>query len=113
MKTFNDQAVAAVFAAYPDIVWQKLMFLRQLIFDTALEITEVGEIEETLKWGEHCGLTSLQNPKQEALSGSTGCGKHLISMRYIFIVKQAWSIPSRRSTVKPSAMKATGPSYSI
>ena len=28
------------------------MFLRQLIFDTAAETKEVGELEETLKWGE-------------------------------------------------------------
>lgn len=57
MKTFDDQAVAAVFEAYPNNIRKKLLFLRQLIFDTALEITEVDEIEETLKWGEPSYLT--------------------------------------------------------
>jgi len=34
----------------------KLMFLRQLIFDTA-RTEGVGELEETLKWGEPAYLT--------------------------------------------------------
>ena len=41
------------------------MFLRQLIYDTAASIEEIGEIEETLKWGEPSYLT----PKSK--SGST------------------------------------------
>ena len=39
------------FETYPAQVKEKLLFLRQLIFDTATE-TQAGEIEETLKWGE-------------------------------------------------------------
>lgn len=31
---------------------QKLMFLRQLIIDSALESKSAGVLEETLKWGE-------------------------------------------------------------
>ena len=41
------------------------MFLRQLIYDTAASIEGIGEIEETLKWGEPSYLT----PKSR--SGST------------------------------------------
>ena len=41
------------------------MFLRQLIYDTAASIEEIGEIEETLKWGEPSYLTP------ESKSGST------------------------------------------
>ena len=41
------------------------MFLRQLILETAASIESVGEIEETLKWGEPSYLT----PKTK--SGST------------------------------------------
>jgi hypothetical protein len=41
------------------------MFLRRLIFDTAASIEGIGEIEETLKWGEPSYLT----PKSK--SGST------------------------------------------
>lgn len=57
MNAFNNREVAAVFEAYPDIVRQKLMFLRQLIFDTAKEIVEFDVLEETLKWGEPSYLT--------------------------------------------------------
>jgi hypothetical protein len=49
--------VAAVFDSYPQKVKFKLLFLRQLIFDTAASIESVGEIEETLKWGEPSYLT--------------------------------------------------------
>lgn len=49
---FDDPAVAAVFAAYPDRARTKLMALRQLILDTAGKTDGVGKIEETLKWGE-------------------------------------------------------------
>jgi hypothetical protein len=49
---FKDPEVADVFAHYPKKFHAKLMFLRQLIFDTAARTKDVGEIEETLKWGE-------------------------------------------------------------
>ena len=57
--------VASVFESYPQIIQSKLLFLRQLILDTAASIESVGEIEETLKWGEPSYLT----PKTK--SGST------------------------------------------
>lgn len=41
------------------------MFLRKLIFDTAANTDEVGELEETLKWGGPSYLTP------ETKSGST------------------------------------------
>lgn len=60
-----NKEVAAVFDSYPQNVKTKLLFLRQLIFDTAASIEGIGEIEETLKWGEPSYLT----PKSK--SGST------------------------------------------
>ncbi len=57
--------VQAVFDSYPQEVRSKLLFLRQLIFITAAELENIGEIEETLKWGEPSYLTS------ESKSGST------------------------------------------
>ena len=57
--------VAAVFQSYPPKIRTKLMFLRQLILETAVAIESVGEIEETLKWGEPSYLT----PKSK--TGST------------------------------------------
>ena len=57
--------VAAVFESYPQTVKSKLLFLRELIFETASSIESVGEIEETLKWGEPSYLTPITK------SGST------------------------------------------
>jgi hypothetical protein len=67
-KSLNIQInseVATVFNSYPQKIRSKILFLRQLIFDTAASIEIVGEIEETLKWGEPSYLT----PKSK--SGST------------------------------------------
>jgi hypothetical protein len=57
--------VAVVFDSYPEKIRSKLMFLRQLIYETAASLEEIGELEETLKWGEPGYLT----PKSKA--GST------------------------------------------
>ncbi len=64
-KTIKNPDVAAVFKSYPQKIRAKLMFLRKLILETADAIEEVGEIEETLKWGEPSYLTS------KTKSGST------------------------------------------
>jgi hypothetical protein len=55
---FINPEVAAVFASYPKECRNKLMFLRQLIFDVASKTKEVGEVEETLKWGEPSYVTT-------------------------------------------------------
>ena len=60
-----NSEVAGAFDSYPKKIRTKLMFLRQLIFDTAASLEEIGELEETLKWGEPSYLT----PKSK--SGST------------------------------------------
>ncbi|KAA3662398.1 MAG: DUF1801 domain-containing protein [Calditrichaeota bacterium] len=57
--------VAAVFATYPEPAKSKLLFLRQLIYETAVCLDEVGALEETLKWGEPSYLTPASK------SGST------------------------------------------
>lgn len=64
-KKIKNPEVAAVFQSYPRKIRVKLMFLRQLILETAASLKNVGEIEETLKWGEPSYLT----PKTK--SGST------------------------------------------
>ena len=64
-KKIENPEVAAVFQSYPIAIRNKLLYLRQLIKDTAALIEGVGEIEETLKWGEPSYLT----PKTK--SGST------------------------------------------
>lgn len=57
MRSFANAAVGAVFAAYPLPVRRPLLALRTLIFDTAAVTPDVGELEETLKWGEPAYLT--------------------------------------------------------
>ena len=44
--------VELVFNNYPQWVCKKLPHLRKLILETANQIAEIKEIEETLKWGE-------------------------------------------------------------
>jgi hypothetical protein len=64
MKRISDPHVARVFNRYPKKMKQKLMKLRELIFDVAVKTKSVGKLEETLKWGEPAYLTS------ESKSGS-------------------------------------------
>ena len=45
------------FDNYPARIREKLLFLRRLILETASELGGVGEVEETLKWGEPSYLT--------------------------------------------------------
>lgn len=57
-KKIKNPEVAAVFDAYPKALKTKLLFLRQLIFEVASKIDGVGELEETLKWGQPSYLTT-------------------------------------------------------
>lgn len=52
MDVIERTNAAVVFEHYPEHIQQKLLFLRQLILDTASETEGVTGIEETLKWGE-------------------------------------------------------------
>lgn len=62
---FSNPNVAEVFNGYPPKLRAKLMQLRRLIFDVALQTEGVGELEETLKWGQPSYLTTSSK------SGST------------------------------------------
>ncbi len=52
MTPFTHVEVAAKFDAYPTRVRRKLMDIRELVFLTAAQTEGVGDLEETLKWGE-------------------------------------------------------------
>ena len=65
MKPFINSGVAAVFHTYPLAIRRKLLALRTLIFETAASTEGVGEIQETLKWGEPAYITA------QSRSGST------------------------------------------
>ena len=57
MKPFSNAEVAAKFNAYPPNVRPKLLALRELVFRTAGHAEGIGEIEESLKWGEPAYIT--------------------------------------------------------
>ncbi len=73
----ENTKVAAVFEQYPVKFQKKLLFLRQLILDTASQTDGVDFVEETLKWGEPSYITKTgstirigwkkSNPSQYAL----------------------------------------------
>src|SRR5438128_2246565 len=65
MKKFGSRDVAAVFRAYPRNIAARLMSLRDLIFEIASGNAAVGELEETLKWGQPSYITA------KSRSGST------------------------------------------
>lgn len=55
---FRETAVKAVFDGYPAKLHKPLLELRRLIFETAAETDAVGELVETLKWGQPAYLTA-------------------------------------------------------
>ncbi|CUH64662.1 hypothetical protein TG4357_01420 [Thalassovita gelatinovora] len=65
MPDFSDAAVKAAFGAFAPEARRGLIGLRQLIFETAADLPEVGTVEETLRWGQPAYLTPVRK------SGST------------------------------------------
>ena len=57
MREFNSKEVEEVFNSYPNSINKKMMFLRQIVLETAEDIDSIKSIEETLKWGEPSYLT--------------------------------------------------------
>ncbi len=62
---FGSESVAGVFDGYEGKARQKLLTLRSLIFETAADTPGVGDVQETLKWGQPSYLTP------QTKSGST------------------------------------------
>ncbi|MGE3807718.1 MAG: DUF1801 domain-containing protein [Gemmataceae bacterium] len=58
MKPFADPAVEVLFRTYPPRARERLLALRELVFKTAAETSGVGELHETLKWGEPAYVTA-------------------------------------------------------
>jgi hypothetical protein len=52
VNKIENSDVAEVFSDYPQPMRKKLIFLRKLVWETALETDGVTNLEETLKWGE-------------------------------------------------------------
>ncbi len=56
-RPFANTEVRAVFDGYADGIREALLRLRELIFEVAESTDGVGELEETLKWGQPSYLT--------------------------------------------------------
>ena len=52
MNQITDKAVASVFESYPPVMRKKLLGVRKLIFEVAMQDKNIGLLEESLKWGE-------------------------------------------------------------
>ena len=65
IRPFADDKVKAAFDAFPAESRAMALTLRDLIFSVAWDTPEVGQIEETLKWGQPSYLTP------ETKAGST------------------------------------------
>jgi hypothetical protein len=73
----SNPDVEVVFNKYSDAIRNKMLHLRKLIIETANEIQEITEIEETLRWDEPSYLTKIgstiridwkrKNPDQYAI----------------------------------------------
>jgi hypothetical protein len=57
MSIAEFSEVTAVFERYPNPIREKLWELRELVLETAVTTPGVGEIVETLKWGQPSYLT--------------------------------------------------------
>jgi len=52
MKVIENGEVVKLIQSYPNPINKKLLDLRKLIIDVALQMDERGELQETFKWGE-------------------------------------------------------------
>ena len=54
---FQDPKVQQAFQTFPDTLRPRLLHLRDLIFQTARDLPQIGALHETLKWGQPAYLT--------------------------------------------------------
>ena len=66
INKIHNPIVADVFKQYPPDMRKKLLFLRKLILETAIELG-VGELEEALKWGEPSYIATNTSTKGSAI----------------------------------------------
>ncbi|MDP3855703.1 DUF1801 domain-containing protein [Phenylobacterium sp.] len=75
-QAFGDPAVAAVFDRHPPDLRAALMDLRALILAAAAETPRVGQVVETLKWGQPAYLPARPRVgttvRIDALAGASG-----------------------------------------
>ena len=57
-RKFDDPTVGAAYSAFGDDVREKLLDLRDLVFETEQNTTGAGPITEALKWGQPSFVTT-------------------------------------------------------
>ena len=98
--------VNPVFDSYPKPVLTKMLHLRKLILETANEIEDIQQIEETLKWGEPSYLVKKgstiridwkqKSPNQCAMYFS--CSTKLVAT-FRFIFKGIFTFEGNRAII--------------
>ncbi len=53
----DNPDVLAIFERYPADIRERLLTIRSLIAETATQRDDIGELEETMKWGQASYLT--------------------------------------------------------
>jgi hypothetical protein len=77
---FADPTVEAVFNGYPTALRTKLLALRHLILETAAATEGVGEVQETLKWGQPSYLTTATKSGSTIRIGEVKAGTNQYAM---------------------------------
>lgn len=106
LKLIIDPRVESIFANYPQDVKDKMMYLRNLIIETAKETKSVNRLDVTLKWGEPSFVTKFgstiridwkaKTPHQYAMYFQ--CNSRLIeTFRLVF--KQTFQYEGKRAII--------------
>ena len=98
--------VELVFNNYPESVREKMLYLRELVIETANEIDDITQLEETLKWKEPSYLTKngstirmdwkAKTPNQYALYFQ--CSTNLVSS-FQMIFKDTFNYEGKRAII--------------
>lgn len=69
-------AIHRALSRHPEIVQERLLDIRHMIFTVAAEIGDVGPLTETLKWGEPAYLTEVSRSGTTIRLGATREAPH-------------------------------------
>ncbi|MFI1770908.1 DUF1801 domain-containing protein [Thalassobellus citreus] len=106
LELISNPKVATVFNKYPKQVKKQMLYLRNLVLETASKIEGLDKLEETLKWGEpsyiakHGSTIRMdwkeKNPEQYALYFQ--CTSRLVST-YKTIYKNDFKFEGNRAII--------------
>lgn len=106
-----DNKISAIFEGYPVATRDNLLELRRLIRETAAETEGVGELEETLRWGQASYLTTASGSGTMLRIDRVKTARPIT--RCTFTAKRRWLIRIRGCSAIPSNTKGPAPFYLI